>query len=64
MSRHTLLTQKVPTPFGKMYIHIEVGDDGAPTGGWISHPEKDPESQIRMLMEALSEGLNEACKIG
>ena len=58
------VTQKVRTPFGSMYLHIELNALGRCTGGWISDPGKEPESQISKLVECLSEGLNEALKIG
>lgn len=64
MSRHSNLTQKVETPFGAMYITLEFNRAGVPVGGWINHPMKNPSSEITALIEALSEGLNEACKIG
>lgn len=47
-----------------MYIHIEVNADGQSVGGWISDPQKDPDSSIVGLIETLSEGLNSALKVG
>lgn len=56
------LSQKVETKFGSMYIHFHFDNDGRPVGGWISHKNKDPNSQIVGLIEALSEGLNDVIK--
>lgn len=63
-TRRSQIVQKVKTQFGSMYIHIEVNFLGQPVGGWISDPGKEPDSQISQLVETLSEGLNEALKIG
>ena len=43
-----------------MYIHIDTDHRHRPVGGSISHPQKEPSSQISMLIENLSVGLNEA----
>lgn len=61
-SRSHGLSQKVLTNFGSMHIHFHFDDEGRPVGGWISHKNKDPDSQIVGLIEALSEGLNEVIK--
>lgn len=62
--RAKTLTQKVPTPFGNLYLHIELNAFGHPIGGSISNPGKEPESQISKLVEDLSAGLDELLKIG
>tara|TARA_R110002153_G_scaffold151371_1_gene302797 strand:+ start:457 stop:654 length:198 start_codon:yes stop_codon:yes gene_type:complete len=62
--RHHLITQKVETNFGSMFIHIDFNDNGQPVAGWISDKGKDPDSAIVGLIEALSEGLNKVLKIG
>lgn len=59
-NRNPMTTTKVRTQFGPMYIHIAYDDAGRPVGGSISTPGKEPESQIHILMETLSAGLNEA----
>ena len=41
-----------------MYIHIDKDHHGQTVGGSISHPGKEPESQIAALVETLSIGLN------
>ena len=53
-------TTKVRTDFGSMFIHIEQDHEGLPVGGSISHPGKEPTSQIVNLVEILSKGLDEA----
>lgn len=60
MSRHVSTRVKVPTQFGPIYIHVDCDADGRPTGGWISHPSKEPLSRVSQLLEDLSHGLNEA----
>ena len=62
-NRHNTITEKVSTSFGPMYIHIELNQLAQPVGGWISSPGKEPESQISLLIENLSEGLNHALRI-
>lgn len=62
VTRRTSIVQKVKTQFGSMYIHLELNHLGQPTGGWISDPGKEPDSQISLLVETLSEGLNEAAQ--
>lgn len=64
MNRTRTVTQKIRTPFGTMFAHIEVNNLGYPVGGSISHPGKEPESQIAALVEALSAGLDDVLKIG
>lgn len=59
-NRNQASTIKVHTYFGSMYIHIDTDENGRPCGGSISHPGKEPESKIAMLVETLSAGLNEA----
>lgn len=63
-SRARLITQKVHTDFGSMYIHIELDGKGRPVGGSISHPGKNPTAQISLLVQELSIGLNQALDIG
>lgn len=59
-NRRHQLTKKVSTPFGSMYIHIELDNEGHTCGGSISHPGKDEESTVAQLIENLSTALNEA----
>lgn len=59
-TRELCVTQKVKTPFGTMFIHIDLDTTGRPRGGHISSPGKEPESQIANLLGALSNGLHEA----
>ena len=58
--RDLCLTTKVKTEFGSMYLQVDLAADGRPTGGRISTPGKEPESQINRLVETLSLGLDEA----
>lgn len=60
--RNETTTEKVPTEFGTLYVHVEVADDGRPVGGAISTPGKEPDSEIARLVAALSEGLDAALK--
>ena len=59
MNRFESTTTKVKTPFGSMYIHIDL-ENGVPIGGWISDPGKEPDSQISKLVEDLSRGIGTA----
>jgi hypothetical protein len=43
-----------------MYIHINYCSDGSTHSGNISHPGKEPTSEITKLIEDLSIGLNDA----
>ncbi len=63
MNRTVTITQKVKTPFGSMYIHIETDIYGRPVGGHLSDPGKEPKSVIAELVENLSGGLDSALKI-
>ena len=60
MNRTQTTTVKVSTNFGTMYLHIETDAYGRPVGGSISTPGKEPESQIHILVETLSAGLQRA----
>lgn len=60
MSRHQCSRQKVDTDFGTMYIHIDLDTFARPTGGWISTPGKEPDSEIQKLIDQLAEGLDQA----
>ena len=53
-------TRKIHTDFGSMYIHINYNADGTTHSGNISHPGKEPTSQIAKLIEDISIGLNDA----
>lgn len=57
-------TRKVQTEFGSMYIHINYNRDGSTHSGNISHPGKEPTSQIAKLVGDLSIGLNDALDEG
>ena len=56
--RRVARTLKVRTDFGAMYIHVDLDPAGHPTGGSISTPGKEPESQISKLIGEISAGLN------
>jgi hypothetical protein len=51
---------KVKTQFGTMYVAIDTDEHGKPTGGNISTHRKEPDSQISLLVEELSDGLRRA----
>lgn len=59
-NRSNLLTEKVSTPFGSMYIHIYRDKYGNPCGGSISHQRKDMDSTVSQMIEKLSHALNAA----
>ena len=56
--RTRCITQKVATPFGGMFVHLEIGRHGRIVGGSISHKWKEPDSQLVSLVDALSAGLD------
>ena len=60
--RQPTITQKVKTPFGSMYVHLDHDGHGRVTGGSISHPGKDPDSSVADCLAALSAGLDLAIK--
>lgn len=59
-NRRQSITQKVKTAFGSMYVIVDFDNAGYPIGGKIHTPEKEPDSQITMLISQLSHGLNQA----
>lgn len=61
-NRTSTLTQKVRTPFGNFYVHVEFDAMGWPCGGSISDPQKAPDAQIAKLVRALSDGLDNCLK--
>jgi hypothetical protein len=60
INRTECVTSKVDTPFGPMYIHLDIRNDGFICEGSISHPLKEPDSSVSELIENLSHGLNSA----
>lgn len=54
------MTRKVQTPFGSMYVHVEIDADGKLCGGAISDPRKERDAQVALLIETLSDGLDDA----
>ena len=62
MSRCRSVQHAIPTPFGKMYVHIEIDDAGIPIGAWISDPLKDKETPVTELVQSLSAGFHDALK--
>lgn len=62
LARAVCITEKVRTPFGPMYVHIDVGPDRQPCGAWISSPGKEPDSTVQQAIEALSAGLDQALR--
>ena len=59
MRSHTI-TRKVRTDFGSMYVHVEMDETGHVVGASISDPQKEPDTQIAKLVQALSKGLDNA----
>jgi len=61
MTDRSLTTiSKVKTQFGTMYIAIDTDLQGRPVGANISWHRKEPDSQISLLLEELSDGLRKA----
>ena len=60
--RNPTITQKVKTPFGSMYVHLVHDGHGRTTGGSISDPKKEPDAQVAILVDALSDALDAALK--
>jgi hypothetical protein len=52
-------TQKVETPFGPHYIHVDTDVNGRIVDASISTPRKDPDATVGQLIAALSAGLSE-----
>ena len=61
-TRTRTITQKVQTPFGSMYVHLDHDEQGRITAGSISDPRKEPDAQVARLVEALSDALDQAIK--
>ena len=59
MSRHTTITQKVPTPFGALYAHVILDAAGAPCEVAISTPGKQHDSTMHEALIALGEAITE-----
>ncbi len=62
MNRRVCVTKRVSTPFGTMYVHVDLDGEGKPIGGAISDPRKEPDSTVAALIESLSKGLHAALK--
>ena len=60
MTRLRTIITKIQTPFGGMFFHLDFDDRGRVAGGQISHKGKEPDSQVASLVEALSQGVDEA----
>ena len=60
--REQAVTQKVQTPFRSMYVCLTHDDVGRITGGKIFDPRKEPDSTVAELVDALSDGLDQAIK--
>ena len=60
MNRSLTTISKVKTQFGTMYVQIDRDLQGVAVGGNISWHRKEPDSQISLLIEELSDGLRRA----
>ena len=60
--RSICYTNRVETGFGSMYVHLEIDPIGRLTGISISHPSKNPTSQITELIDKLSKTLDDCAK--
>lgn len=57
--RAETITQRIDTPFGAMYLHVEVDSSGRMVGGGLSNPNKEPDSHVQQLVYAISDGLRD-----
>ena len=55
MSRAKLLTQKVKTDYGSMYVHAELGQDGRVVGVSFSTPGKILDSELDNVIRLMGE---------
>ena len=67
--RSQTVTRKVKTPYGSMYVSIEIDEAGRLKGGNIFAPLRKTEgsslgleARIAVLVEKLSEGFDDALK--
>lgn len=58
--RRRTVTERVETPFGAMYVHVELDRAARPVSGSISAPGKNPDSAVDTMLAALSAGLDGA----
>lgn len=63
MTRTVTVTEKVETPFGSLYIHLDYRD-GQCTGGSISSPGKNPDGAVEQMLANLSDTLNSMLREG
>jgi len=62
MTRTVWISQKARTPFGPMYVHLDVDPYRRPSAGSTSSPGKGPDSTVEQTIDSLSAGLEGALK--
>lgn len=62
-ARMRTVSQKVPTPFGALYAHVSVDDDGIARDVAISTPGKHHDTAMHEALIALGEAIT-ACLPG
>lgn len=56
MNRCPVVTKKITTEFGSMFLHLDVSPERVPVGLRISTAQKYTESQIGKLLDQISQG--------
>jgi len=62
-SRMRTVTRKVPTPFGRLYVHVSTDAEGMVRDVAISTPGKQHDTAVHEALIALGEGIT-ACLPG
>jgi hypothetical protein len=62
-ARTVTMTEKVETPFGSLYIHLDFQGDEC-VGGSISSPGKNPDGTVEQMLASLSDTLNSMLREG
>ena len=59
VSRYLCITEKVKTPFGKVFSHVDLRPDGQVQGVHYSYPGKFEDTSIGDALEALAQKTRE-----
>ena len=58
MSRAPIITQKIRSEFGSLFLHVEFTPLGTPVKLRVSAPQKIADAQIGKLLDQVSEGFS------